>query len=97
MNGAVRGVILGVVIAVVLASCIVRRLTGPHLTGTCEGACDHYIECKPSHSDADAKRCRSECPDVFSDRQTLMEYERMSCQNAVEYVDGTPARSASQR
>jgi hypothetical protein len=92
-----RGLVIGTLIASALGSCIVRRFTGPRLTGTCDGACDHYIECKPEHSDTDAQRCRSECPEVFSDRQSLMEYEKMSCQNAVEYVDGTVPRAASKR
>jgi hypothetical protein len=97
VNGAVRGLILGTAIAAALGSCIVRRFTGPTLTGTCAGACDHYVECKPGHADADGRRCRAECPDVFSDRESLMEYEKMSCQNAVEYVDGVAPKSASQR
>ena len=96
-HGAVRGLVLGIALAAALGSCIVRRLTGPRLTGTCDGACDHYVECKPGHSAADSQRCRTECPDVFSDRDSLMEYERMSCQDAVEYVDGTPQKQASQR
>ncbi len=93
-----RGVILGVLIALValvLTSCIVKRLTGPRLTGTCAGACDHYVECKPGHSTTDGARCRTECPDVFSDRDSLMMYESLSCRDAVEYVDGTTAKRAS--
>jgi hypothetical protein len=81
--------------AMLLASCIVRRLTGPRLTGTCQGACDHYIECKPGHADVDRLRCNSECPQVFSDRDSLMAYESLSCKDALEYVDGTTPRSAA--
>ncbi len=87
--------ILIAVAAMVLASCIVRRLSGPRLTGTCEGACAHYIECKPGHADRDRARCASECPQVFSDRDSLMAYESLSCKDAVEYVDGTNPRAAS--
>ena len=97
MSAAVRGVVLGVVVAAALASCIVRRLTGPTLTGTCGGACDHYVECKPGHLDTDSQRCRSECPDVFSDRDSLMGYESLACDDAVEFVDGTAARTAVHR
>ena len=87
-----------VMIALVAASCIVKRLTGPRLTGTCDGACAHYIECKPGHADKDRMRCASECPQVFSDRDSLMAYESLSCQDAVEYVDGsTPRAAASSR
>ncbi|MGE5184428.1 MAG: hypothetical protein ACM31C_20300 [Acidobacteriota bacterium] len=87
--------ILVAIAAMLLASCIVRRLTGPRLTGTCDGACAHYIECKPGHADRDLARCNSECPQVFSDRDSLMAYESLSCKDAVEYVDGTNPRAAS--
>jgi hypothetical protein len=92
-----RRLVVGSVIAIVLASCIVRKFTGPTLTGTCGGACDHYVECKPGHLQTDSQRCRAECPDVFSDRDALMEFERMSCKDAVEYVDGAAPKSASER
>jgi hypothetical protein len=74
--------------------CIVRRISGPRLTGTCSGACDHYTECKSGHSKLDQQRCVAECPDVFSDRDSLMAYESLSCEDAVEYVDGTAAKTA---
>lgn len=83
------------VIAMLLASCIVRRLTGPKLTGTCDGACAHYVECKPAHASTDGARCHAECPNVFSDRDSLMAYESLSCKDAVEYVDGDVARAAT--
>ncbi|HUJ57490.1 MAG TPA: hypothetical protein VLX92_03330 [Kofleriaceae bacterium] len=89
MSGAVRGVVLGVAIAGSIAGCIVKKIGGPRLTGTCDGACAHYIECKPGHSDRDRERCRVECPDSFGDRDSLMAYESLSCKDAVEYVDGT--------
>ncbi|MDB4952537.1 MAG: hypothetical protein JWO36_106 [Myxococcales bacterium] len=77
-------------------SCVVRHLvSGPQLTGTCDGACAHYVECKPGHSDRDGARCRAECPQVFSDPDSLMAYESMSCKNAVEYIDGNGQRAAT--
>ena len=86
----------GALVALLLTSCIVRHLvSGPRLTGTCDGACAHYIECKPGHPESDRGRCLSECPQVFSDRDSLMEYEQMSCKDAVEYVDGTAPRAAA--
>lgn len=91
----IRGLFATVMI-ILLTSCIVRHLvTGPRLTGTCHGACDHYIECKPGHSDIDRSRCENECPGVFSDRDSLMAYESLSCKNAVEYVDGTQPKAAN--
>jgi hypothetical protein len=88
--------LLAVIALSVGSSCIVKHLvSGPRLTGTCKGACDHYIECKSGARKEDRVRCETECPDVFSDRDSLMAYESLSCQNAVEYVDGTQPRSAN--
>jgi hypothetical protein len=89
----IRSIILGLLIAATIASCVVNRLMGPRLTGTCEGACDHYISCKSGKGDK--TRCRSECPDVFADRDSLMAFESLSCTDAVEYVDGKSAKAAS--
>jgi hypothetical protein len=94
VRSALRGVALGLVIALTMISCIVRRLSGPQLTGTCDGACAHYIQCKPGHGDVDRARCLTECPDVFSDRDSLMAYESLTCDDAVEYVDGSAAQTA---
>jgi hypothetical protein len=94
-HSAARTLVIGAAIAALAASCIVRRFTGPQLTGTCDGACAHYLECKPGHSRADDKRCHAECPDVFSDRDSLMAYETLSCTDAVEFVDGTPSTAAA--
>ena len=90
----IRGVIVGLAIAAAIAGCVVTRLMGPNLTGTCDGACAHYVECKPGHSSADRTRCQTECPDVFGDRASLMAYESLSCSNAVDYVDGKRAKAA---
>ena len=94
MKSALRAVVLGLGISLLIASCIVKRFTTPRLTGTCDGACAHYIECKPGHSELDRTRCTSECPDVFTDRDSIMGYESLSCKDAVEYVDGTPNKTA---
>ena len=91
---AVFGLALG---AALPAGCIVRRFTSPDLTGTCDGACAHYVECKPGHASADRNRCLAECPDVFSDRDSLMTYESLACEDAVEYVDGNLPQRAAHR
>ena len=90
----IRGLI-ALAIALAITSCIVRKLTGPRITGTCAGACDHYIECKSGHLASDRIRCESECPNVFSDSDSLMAYESLSCPNAVEFVDGNSSRAAT--
>ena len=92
----IRGLFAAAMI-LLLTSCIVRNLvSGPRLTGTCSGACSHYVECKPGDTKADRIRCESECPGVFSDRDSLMAFESLSCANAVEFVDGTQPRAATQ-
>ena len=94
MTGVLRGLLLGITVAVLLASCVVKRIMGPRLTGTCDGACSHYVECKTGATTIDRNRCNTECPDVFSDPDSLMAYESRSCPDAVEYVDGKSAKSA---
>jgi hypothetical protein len=92
-----KGLFLASVLAMVVTGCIVHRLTGPRLTGTCEGACNHYVACKPGHPEPDRARCRLECPQVFSDADSLMAYESLACPEAVEYVDGAAKKTASKR
>jgi hypothetical protein len=96
VGGIFRGLALGAALAGGLAltgpGCFVQRLTTPRLTGTCEGACDHYAACRP---DADRGRCLLECPEVFSDDESLRAYESLACPAAVEYVDGAHPRAAS--
>jgi len=91
------GLIVGLVLSCAMLGCIVKRVMGPQLTGTCDGACAHYIQCKPGHGDNERSRCLAECPDVFSDRDSLMAYESLTCDDAVEYVDGNVAKTAAHR
>jgi hypothetical protein len=93
----VLAVTLVLVISLSMIGCIVKRFAGPQLTGTCDGACAHYVQCKPGHSDADRNRCVAECPGVFSDRDSLMAYESLSCDDAVEFIDGNAAKTAAHR
>lgn len=90
-----RAFLVAGAIALTAASCIVRQFTGPRLTGTCSGACDHYVECKPGHARLDGERCRAECPGVFQDRDSLMAYESLSCKDAVEFVDGNASKATA--
>ena len=86
---------VAVIAGALLAGCMVQRFTGPQLTGTCDGACAHYIQCKPGHAEIDRQRCIAECPDVFSDRDSLMGYESLTCEDADEYIDGNAAKTAA--
>jgi hypothetical protein len=96
-SGVLCGLVGGLVLAALLAGCVVRQLVGPRLTGTCDGACTHYLACKGGGGDTERQRCRAECPEVFSDRDSLMAFESLSCVNAVEYVDGTQRKIAKPR
>lgn len=91
-----RAILAACAIASVASSCIVRKFTEPRLTGTCEGACAHYLECKPGHPSHDGDRCRAECPGVFQDPDSLMAFESLSCKDAVEFVDGTSRAATAQ-
>jgi len=90
----VKAVVWGLLIALVITGCVVHRLMGPRLTGTCDGACEHYTDCKPGHPDDDRERCRAECPEVFSDRDSLMAYESLGCTDAVEFIEGRAPKAA---
>ncbi|MBZ0237282.1 MAG: hypothetical protein K8M05_33465 [Deltaproteobacteria bacterium] len=87
-----RSLLVAIALALLLAGCIVRYVTGPKLTGTCDGACDHYERCKGGVDDDVKKACREECPQVFSDRDSLMAFESLSCEDTVEYVEGPSRR-----
>jgi hypothetical protein len=93
----VKGVLLGIAIALLMVSCVVNRLMGPRLTGTCDGACNRYVECKAGSTNGDRDRCRAECPEVFSDNESLMAFESLSCTNAVEYIDGKSPKAATRK
>jgi len=44
-------------------SCVVRNLvSGPRLTGTCSGACAHYVECKAARARTTARAVRRSAP-----------------------------------
>jgi hypothetical protein len=89
---SLRSLACALVLAALLAGCVVRYVMGPKLTGTCDGACDHYASCKGGVSKDVAKACRTECPGVFSDRESLMAFESLSCEDTVEYVEGPSRR-----
>ena len=86
-----KGLLLGIAVAAAISACATGGNRGPsgnRLTGTCAGVCDHYIECKSGHPEADRSRCMQECPEVFKDDDSRIGYESLTCEDAVEYVDG---------
>jgi hypothetical protein len=83
---AALGVALGLAIA---GGCRFDGAWRPRrLTGTCEGACDHYLSCKRSGDSAARTACVAECREVFQDTESLRAYESLECTDAVEYVEG---------
>jgi hypothetical protein len=97
--GALGGLAFGAVVALAIslaAACHPPRfLTGPRLSGTCEGACDHYFDCRGgAQSERARTHCVADCHDVFSDEDSLRAFESLSCPDAVEYVEGARAATA---
>jgi hypothetical protein len=95
LRGVVAGCALGVLIA---GGCVVRQVMPRELTGTCAGACDHYVDCKGDRSAKDDRaRCEADCPNVFEDARSLAAFESLSCAKTLEFVDGRSPRSATSR
>ena len=92
-TAALRGIAAALVVAATVSGCLVRYVTGPRLTGTCGGACAHYLDCRrePDRDGAVRRACLAECPDVFADTDSLMAFESLSCPDTIEFVEG-PAR-----
>ena len=82
---------LALALALVASGCVVRYLRGPQLTGTCGGACEHYVTCRGSEAGGVRAACQLECPQVFGDRDSLMAFESLSCPATLDFVEG-PAR-----
>lgn len=73
-----------------------RGATYHRPTGTCAGACEHYLRCKAERGqrvDAGAESaCATECGDVFSGPEPLAAFERLSCEDAIAFVEGESGR-----
>ena len=65
-------------------------------TGTCAGACDHYLWCKAQYGDKIDERsrqtCELECPQVFSGPESLAAFESLTCDDTVAFVEGESGR-----
>jgi hypothetical protein len=62
-------------------------------SGSCTGACDHYLDCKEANSEAARDTCLIECEQIFvykgePDRASLQDFEELDCDAAVAFVDG---------
>jgi len=97
-SSAALGLVVGLAVAVAIAGCL-KTGTPRRITGTCGGACDYYLGCKHNDDPVARRECVVECREVFSDVRSLKAFERLTCKDAIEYVDGIPeqAREARQR
>lgn len=62
-------------------------------SGSCTGACDHYLDCKESDSEDALDQCLAECKQIFvykgePDRASLQDFEELDCEAAIAFVDG---------
>lgn len=84
-------VLVGLALAMSCIRAQHRRSYRP--AGTCESACDYYLSCKDKDDDRDAvASCVTECRDVFSDTDSLRAFERLSCEEAIAFVEGPSGR-----
>lgn len=86
-------------LAAIWAGGCVNRSRGPVFgrpTGTCAGACDHYLWCKAQYGDEIDERsrqtCELECPEVFSGAESLAAFESLTCDDTVAFVEGESGR-----
>lgn len=86
-------------LAALAAGGCVNRSRGPVFgrpTGTCAGACDHYLWCKAQYGDKVDERsrqaCELECPEVFSGAESLAAFESLTCDDTVAFVEGESGR-----
>jgi hypothetical protein len=62
-------------------------------SGSCTGACDHYLDCKQSDSEDARDECLEECRQIFvyqgePDRASLQDFEELDCEATIAFVDG---------
>jgi len=79
-----------------LAGCPRPRVGDGRVTGTCEGACGHYMACKRVDEPATREACLSECREIFSSSETLREFERLDCEDVIGFVEGQSGRGPGQ-
>jgi hypothetical protein len=90
----IRTAALGVVLGLALGACRIANpfATNRKLTGTCDGACDHYLDCKDAGGAAAKQACVEECRDVFHDAESIRAFESLDCRDTIEYVEGPSGR-----
>ena len=93
-----RSTVVAIALALLAATGCVRYRSplgyAARTTGTCPGACTHYLSCKGDAGNQLAFRaCVTECRGIFEDApRALADYERLTCDDAVAFVEGTSGR-----
>jgi hypothetical protein len=91
----VRRLSIALLLVVFSTSCIryVGRRQRPKPTGTCPGACSHYVQCKGTRDHRTYDSCVQECREIYDDSpQALASYERLACEDAVAFIEGDSGR-----
>ena len=74
-------------------SCAQRQVVRHRrITGTCGGACKHYLTCKDALTKRTFKVCVSECRETFSGAEGLKAFESLTCKKAVSFIEGSRGR-----
>lgn len=83
---------LGALVGVAIGCRLPSTYHAHHLTGTCDGACTHYLDCKDSHDPAAHAACAQDCEQVFQDPESIRAFESLECPDTIEYVEGDTGR-----
>lgn len=78
---------------ILTASCGPRAATykaPQQITGTCIGACEHYLSCKGDSRERSYQACLRSCP--FTEGESAAAFEQLTCDAAIGFVEGDGGR-----
>ena len=87
-----RFLLLGLALATLLSCGGHPYVVHHRVRPTCDAACDYYLACKSSNSNKIRTACVSECQEFFTDHDTLREFQRLRCPDAVAFIEGSSGR-----
>lgn len=64
-------------------------------SGTCQGACAHYLGCKGVSDAASVQTCTTSCDAQGYAATDLADFERTDCATAIQFVEGTSGGGAT--
>jgi hypothetical protein len=96
-----RSTLLALAFAIAFgAACVKRQTQGSsQVSGTCEGACQHYVSCKRSDDPRVLRECVRDCATIYTDdngvedSETLGLFERLDCEETISFVEGETAQN----